>query len=249
MNLNLRGKIALVTGAGGGIGARIGAKLAEEGCWVYVADINGEAAATIAATIGATARALRVDVTNPGDMQARVQEIVAEHGTFDILVNNAGILKTGSLEESTIEDWDEVCRVNLSSVYYCSKAVMPFMLKRRYGKIINIASMSADKAGGVFGNVLYGTTKAGVVAFTKGFARELAPHGINVNAVAPGLVETPMTRARLTPEAREKVLANLPMHRLADADDIANAVAFLASDVAAYINGATLLVDGACLTK
>ena len=178
-----------------------------------------------------------------------MRDIVAAHGTIDILVNNAGILKTGSIVESTIEDWDEVCRVNLSSVYYCSKAVLPVMLSKRYGKIINIASMSAAKAGGIFGNVLYGTTKAGVIAFTKGFARELAPHNINVNAVAPGLVETPMTRAKLTAEVREQVLASLPMHRLAEVDDIANAVAFLASDVAAYINGATLLVDGACLTK
>ena len=249
MNLSLNGKIALVTGAGGGIGARISAKLADEGCSVYVADLNAEAASITAASIGAAAHSMRIDVTNPKDVERRVQDIVAAHGTIDILVNNAGILKTGSIVESTIEDWDEVCRVNLSSVYYCSKAVLPVMLSKRYGKIINIASMSAAKAGGIFGNVLYGTTKAGVIAFTKGFARELAPHNINVNAVAPGLVETPMTRAKLTAEVREQVLASLPMHRLAEVDDIANAVAFLASDVAAYINGATLLVDGACLTK
>jgi NAD(P)-dependent dehydrogenase (short-subunit alcohol dehydrogenase family) len=105
------------------------------------------------------------------------------------------------------------------------------------------------RAGGVFGNVLYGTTKAGVVAFTKGFARELAPYGINVNAVAPGLVDTPMTTARLIPAVREQVLAALPMHRLATVDDVANAVAFLVSDVAAYISGDTLLVDGGSLTK
>jgi len=249
MNLNLNGKIALVTGAGGGIGTRISAKLADEGCSVYVADLNAEAAHITRASIGAAAHAMRIDVTNPGEVERHVQDIVAAHGTIDILVNNAGILKTGSIVESTIEDWDEVCRANLSSVYYCSKAVLPVMLSKRYGKIINIASMSAAKAGGIFGNVLYGTTKAGVVAFTKGFARELAPYNINVNAVAPGLVETPMTRAKLTPKVREEVLASLPMHRLADAEDIANAVVFLASDVAAYINGTTLLVDGACLTK
>ncbi len=249
MNLDLNRKIALVTGAGGGIGACISAKLVAEGCSVYVADLDLDAAVSAAARMGASAHAMRMDVTNPGDVERCVQEIVVRHGTIDILVNNAGILKTGSIEESSIEDWDEVCRTNLSSVYYCSKAVLPIMLKKGYGKIVNIASMSAEKAGGVFGNVLYGTTKAGVVAFTKGFARELAPHGINVNAVAPGLVETPMTRSKLTPEIREKVLASLPMHRLADVEDIANAVAFLASDVAAYVNGATLLVDGGCLTK
>ena len=248
MNLNLEGKIALVTGAGGGIGARISAKLVEERCTVYVTDVNAEAANVIAAGIGPGAHAMRMDVTKPIDVQLRVQEIVERHGAIDILVNNAGILKTGSIVESSIEDWDEVCRANLSSVYYCSKAVLPIMLQRRYGKIVNIASMSAARAGGVFGNVLYGTTKAGVVAFTKGFARELAPYGINVNAVAPGLVETAMTRAKLTPDIREQVLAKLPMHRLADVEDVANAVVFLASDVAAYITGDTLLVDGGYLT-
>jgi NAD(P)-dependent dehydrogenase (short-subunit alcohol dehydrogenase family) len=249
MNLNLDGKIALVTGAGRGIGARISAKLVEEGCSVYVTDVNAEAANVSAAAIGPAAHPMRIDVTDPRDIQLRVEEIVEKHGRIDILVNNAGILKTGSIVDSSIEDWDEVCRANLSSVYYCSKAVLPVMLKRRYGKIVNIASMSAARAGGIFGNVLYGTTKAGVVAFTKGFARELAPYGINVNAVAPGLVETAMTTAKLTHDIREQVLATLPMHRLADVEDIANAVAFLASDVAAYITGDTLLVDGGCLTK
>jgi 3-oxoacyl-[acyl-carrier protein] reductase len=174
---------------------------------------------------------------------------VARHGALDILVNNAGILKTASIVDSSIEDWDEVCRINLSSVFYCSKAVLPFMLDRGYGKIVNIASMSAARAGGVVGNVLYGTTKAGVVAFTKGFARELAPHGINVNAVAPGLLDTPMTREKLAAVARDDLLARMPMARLASVDDVANAVAFLVSDVAAYITGDTLLVDGGCLTR
>jgi NAD(P)-dependent dehydrogenase (short-subunit alcohol dehydrogenase family) len=238
-----------VTGAGGGIGTRISAKLVEEGCTVYVTDIDAEAANVTAAAIGPAAHAMRIDVTQPADVQLRVREIVERHAAIDILVNNAGILKTGSIVESSVEDWDDVCRANLSSVYYCSKAVLPIMLKRRYGKIVNIASMSAARAGGVFGNVLYGTTKAGVVAFTKGFARELAPHGINVNAVAPGLVETAMTRARLTSDIRKQVLATHPMHRLADVEDVANAVAFLASDVASYISGDTLFVDGGYLTK
>ncbi|HET8585476.1 MAG TPA: SDR family NAD(P)-dependent oxidoreductase, partial [Casimicrobiaceae bacterium] len=195
------------------------------------------------------ATAVRIDVTDAGDVQRNVDAIVARDGTLDILVNNAGILKTAPIVDSTIEDWDEVCRANLSSVYYCCKAVLPHMIARRYGKIVNIASMSAAKAGGVFGNVLYGTTKAGVVAFTKGFARELAPHGINVNAIAPGVVETAMTRSRLTPEIRARVVGAMPMGRLASVDDVANAVAFLASDAASYISGDTLLVDGACLTR
>lgn len=249
MDLQLDGKIALVTGAGGAIGSAIAAKLIAEGCSVHVADVDLRAANATADRLGARAHALRMDVTLPDDIHRGVDAIVAKERTLDVLVNNAGILKTASIADSTIEDWDEVCRANLSSVYYCSKAVLPIMLARRYGKIVNIASMSAAKAGGVFGNVLYGTTKAGVVAFTKGFARELAPHGINVNAIAPGLVETAMTRAKLTPEVREAVVAAMPMRRLASVDDIANAVAFLASDAAAYITGDTLLVDGGCLTR
>lgn len=249
MDLHLDGRIALVTGAGGAIGAAIAAKLIGERCTVHVADIDIDAARATADRLGPSAHAVRIDVTMPDEVRERVDAIAAKHGTLDILVNNAGILKTASIVDSSIEDWDEVCRANLSSVYYCSKAVLPIMLQRRYGKIVNIASMSAAKAGGVFGNVLYGTTKAGVVAFTKGFARELAPYGINVNAIAPGLVETAMTRAKLTPDVREQVLAAMPMQRLASVDDIANAVAFLASDAAAYITGDTLVVDGGCLTR
>ena len=249
MELNLRGKVAIVTGAGGGIGASITAKLAQEGCFVYAADLDENVAEATVASVGSAARSVQLDVTKPHAVEVAVRKVVKMHGALDILVNNAGILKTGSVVESSIEDWDEVCRANLSSVYYCCKAVLPTMIQKRYGKIINIASMSAARAGGVFGNVLYGTTKAGVVAFTKGFARELAPYGINVNAVAPGLVETPMTTAKLTPAVRKQVLAALPMHRLATVEDIANAVAFLASDVASYITGDTLLVDGGSLTK
>ena len=247
MDLRLAGKVALITGGGGAIGAAIAGKLRGEGCDVMVADVDLDAAHATARDL--KAEAMRMDVTNASEVRDIVQDIVARRGRIDILVNNAGILKTASIVDSTIEDWDEVCRANLSSVYYCCKAVLPPMIARRYGKIVNIASMSAAKAGGVLGNVLYGTTKAGVVAFTKGFARELAPHGINVNAIAPGLVETAMTRSRLTPDIRDQIIAAMPMQRLATVDDVANAVAFLASDVASYISGDTLLVDGACLTR
>ncbi|HLX30997.1 MAG TPA: SDR family NAD(P)-dependent oxidoreductase [Casimicrobiaceae bacterium] len=249
MDLKLHNKIALVTGAGGAIGTAIAGKLVEEGCTVYVADVDEQAARRTASRLGDAAHAVRIDVARYDDVQRAVNGIVDRHDALDILVNNAGILKTASVIDSTIEDWDEVCRINLSSVYYCIKAVLPVMLCRRYGKVVNISSMAAAKAGGVFGNVLYGTTKAGVVAFTKGFARELAPHGINVNAIAPGLLETPMTREKLAGISHEALLSQLPMGRLACVDDIANAVAFLASDVASYITGDTLLVDGGCLTR
>ena len=249
MDLKLANRIVLVTGAGGAIGTAIAGRFVEEGSTVYVADVDEQAARRTAARFGDAAHAVRIDVARYDDAQRVVDGIVDRHDALDILVNNAGILKTASVIDSTIEDWDEVCRINLSSVYYCIKAVLAIMVKRHYGKIVNISSMSAAKAGGVFGNVLYGTTKAGVIAFTKGFARELAPHGINVNAIAPGLLDTPMTHEKLSGISREALLSQLPMGRLASVEDIANAVAFLASDVAAYISGDTLLVDGGCLTR
>jgi 3-oxoacyl-[acyl-carrier protein] reductase len=149
--------------------------------------------------------------------------------------------------DSSIQGWEEVSRINLSGVFYCSKAVLPFMIEEKYGKIVNIASVSAMKGGGALGNTLYGTTKAGVVAMTKGLARELAPSGINVNAIAPAVVETSMTNSKLTPELRGKIRERIPMGRLCKASDIANLTAFLASDVSGYITGETIVVDGGYL--
>lgn len=249
MDLKLDGKIALVTGAGGGIGAAIASTLVNHGCSVYVADSNGDAAHKVATELGERGYPLTLDVGNAAEANAAVEQIVRERGRIDIAVNNAGILKTGSILDASIADWDQVCRVNLSGVYYCCKAVLASMVKQRYGKIVNIASVSAMKGGGSFGNVLYGTTKAGVVALTKGLARELAQFGINVNAIAPGVVETNMTGSLLTPERRKAVLAAIPLGRFASTDDIAHVVALLASDVLGYVTGETIVVDGGYLTR
>ncbi|HZI83224.1 MAG TPA: SDR family oxidoreductase, partial [Casimicrobiaceae bacterium] len=194
-------------------------------------------------------QALELDVGDATSLQRSAERIAAERGRIDILVNNAGILKTGSIVEATIADWDQVCRVNLSGVYYCCKAVLPFMLERRSGKIVNIASVSAAKGGGAFGNVLYGTTKAGVVALTKGMARELGPFGINVNCIAPAVTETGMTRALLTPERRQAVLASIPLGRFATPGDIASMVLILASGISSFVTGETIVVDGGYLTR
>jgi 3-oxoacyl-[acyl-carrier protein] reductase len=246
MDLGLDGKIALVTGAGSGIGAAIAEALAGEGCVVYFGDADRGAAERAASGAG---RGVELDVGDPPSLEAAAKRIAAEHGRIDILVNNAGILKTGSIVEATIADWDEVCRVNLSGVYYSSKAVLRYMLERKSGKIVNIASVSAAKGGGVFGNVLYGTTKAGVVALTKGMARELGPFGINVNCIAPAVTETGMTRALLTPERRQAALASIPLGRFATTDDIARMVLILSSDVSSYVTGETIVVDGGYLTR
>jgi 3-oxoacyl-[acyl-carrier protein] reductase len=247
MDLQLNGRVALVTGAGGGFGAAIADALLEEGCVVYRGDVCPPEAFQ-PSNVGKP-HDIAMDVSRPGDVADRIHRIVAEQGRLDILVNNAGLLKMGAVMDSSFEDWDAVCGVNLSGVYYCCRSVVPVMIARRYGKIVNIASVSAFKGGGVFGNTLYGTTKAGVVALTKGIGREMARYGINVNAVAPGLAETGMTQRHLSGDSRSDVVAGIPAGRLATTRDIANAVLFLASDVSSYVMGETLVVDGAYLTR
>jgi 3-oxoacyl-[acyl-carrier protein] reductase len=249
MDLGLQGKVALVTGAGSGIGAAIAATLAAQGCTVYLGDTNVAAAEKAASTCPGSGRPIGLDVGVAAESSAATERIVGDCGRLDILVNNAGILKTGAVLDATIDDWDQVCRVNLSGVYYCCKAVLPQMVAQHYGKIVNIASVSAVKGGGSFGNVLYGTTKAGVVALTKGLARELAPLGINVNAIAPSVTETGMTAPLLTPERRRQVLASIPLGRFASAEEIARVVALLASDLLGYVTGETIAVDGGYLTR
>lgn len=249
MDLRLADRIALVTGAGGGLGAAIARALAAEGCRVHLADTRIDGASRVAAECGAHARALALDVGDATAVTHAVDRIVREHGRLDIVINNAGILKTGPVADASIADWDEVCRVNLSGVFYCCKAALAPMREQRYGKIVNIASVSAMKGGGTFGNVLYGTTKAGVVALTKGLARELAPHGVNVNAIAPGVVDTAMTGRLLTGQRRRDVEAAIPAGRLATLDDVVRVALLLVSDVLAYVNGATIPVDGGYLTR
>ena len=248
MDLDLDGKVALVTGAGGGIGEAIATAFADEGCVVYFGDSNADAAARAAARGKRPGHPIALDVGDPASLVRCADRIAGEQGRIDVLVNNAGILKTGSVIDATIADWDEVCRVNLSGVYYCSKAVLPHMLKRKSGKIVNVASVSAVKGGGAFGNALYGATKAGVVALTKGMARDLGAFGINVNAIAPAVADTGMTSALLTPSRREEILAKIPLGRLASTADIARIALILASDVSSYITGETIAVDGGFLT-
>jgi NAD(P)-dependent dehydrogenase (short-subunit alcohol dehydrogenase family) len=230
----VKGKVALVTGAARGIGARIAERFAEQGAVVYGADV-GE---------GAT---LRVDVTDRAGLRAAVERIVRERGGVDILVNNAGLLAAGPFEQTSGEVWDRLVAVNVPGVFNCVQACVPAMRGRTGASIINIASVSADKGGGAIGNVWYGATKAAVVAITKGLGRELGPAGIRVNAIAPGVMETEMVRGMLTPELREKIMARFPLGRFADPDDVARLALFLASDAASFITGETIAVDGGFL--
>lgn len=230
----MKGKVAFVTGAGRGIGARIAERFAAEGALVYGADIEA----------GAT---LRVDVTDRAALRAAFDRIRNEAGGLDILVNNAGLLATGAFERTSGEAWDRLVAVNLTGVFNCVQAAVPSMRGRPGASIINIASVSAEKGGGAIGNVWYGATKAGVVAITRGLGRELGPEGIRVNAIAPAVLETEMVREVLTPALRARILERFPLGRFADADDVARLALFLASDAASFITGETIAVDGGFL--
>ena len=250
MDLDLRGKVALVTGGTSGIGRAISVALLDEYCEVHVADINLSAAEAAPEFAAANVRLTCMDVGDATGVQHVVDAIVGERGRIDILVNCAGILKTRSVVESTIADWNEVARVNLSGVYYCSKAVLPAMIAQRYGKIVNIASVSSAKGGGQFGNVLYGTTKAGVVAMTQGFARELGPYGINVNAISPGVIDgTPMTSGLMTAEVRQRIVDAIPLRRLVEPAEVARLALFLASDVSRGMTGQNIALDAGFLVR
>ena len=234
MDADLNGRVALVTGASRGVGARIAARFAEHGAKVYSADIDEQAA-------------LRMDVTDRASVRAALEKIEREQGGLDILVNNAGLLANGPFDATGGEAWDRLVAVNLTGVYNCVQACVPAMRRRGKGSIINIASVSHEKGGGAFGNVWYGATKAGVVAMTKGLGRELGPLAIRVNAIAPAVVATDMVRSLLTPEARERIVARIPLGRLAEEDDVARLAVFLASDWSDFITGETIAVDGGFL--
>ena len=230
----LKGRVALVTGAARGVGAAIAARFAEHGAIVHAADIDERAA-------------LRLDVRDRAGARAAVERIERESGGLDILVNNAGLLANGPFDATGGEAWDKLVAVNLTGVYNCVQAAVPAMRRRGRGAIINIASVSHEKGGGAFGNVWYGATKAGVVAMTRGLGRELGPDRIRVNAIAPAVVATDMVRALLTEEARARIVARIPLGRLAQEDDVAQLALFLASDAAAFITGETIAVDGGFL--
>lgn len=231
---DLKGRVALVTGAARGVGACIAAHFAEHGATVHRADIDGEGT-------------LRMDVTDRAAVSAAVARIERESGGLDILVNNAGLLANGPFDATTGDAWDRLVAVNLTGIYNCVQASVPAMRRRGRGAIINIASVSHEKGGGAFGNVWYGTTKAGVVAMTKGLGRELGPYAIRVNAIAPAVVATEMVRKLLTPEVRERIVSRIPLGRLAEEEDVARAALFLASDWSDFITGETIAVDGGFL--
>jgi NAD(P)-dependent dehydrogenase (short-subunit alcohol dehydrogenase family) len=251
MDLDLKGRGALVTGGGAGIGEAIVCALAAEGAIVVVADRDQAAAERVAASIardGRPGHALTVDVGDDDAVAKAFAAIRGKTGALHILVNAAGLLSVGPVADLPPGEFDRIARVNVDGILNCVRAATPPMRAARWGRIVNIASISAMRGGGSVGNTLYGATKAAVVALTMGLARELGPSGITVNAVAPAIVDTAMTRAALTEEARQRILPRIPLGRFATTADIADLVTFLVSDRASFITGAVIPVDGGILT-
>ncbi|MHA6630058.1 SDR family NAD(P)-dependent oxidoreductase [Pseudonocardia sichuanensis] len=236
----LDGKIAIVTGAGQGIGRAIAEKLAGEGAAVVVSDVNGTTAAETAEAVGGVA--LPADVTDRASVTAMVAQAHERFGRIDVLVNNAGWDKAGPFVDSDPADWDRLIAINLYGVLHTSKAVLPLMAAQGRGAVVNIAS-DAGRVGSS-GEAVYSAAKGGVIAFTKSTAREMARAQVNVNCVCPGPADTALFASFAGPRLREALVKAIPFRRLAEPGDVANAVAFLASDEAAYITGQTVSVSG-----
>ncbi len=242
--LELERKVALITGGAQGIGKAIALLLAKKGADIVVSDVNLEKAEETAReveAIGRRAMAIRADVANANDVEHMVEAILERYGQIDILVNNAGIAKDKLILRMTEEEWDAVLNVNLKGTFHCIKAVVRHMSKQRKGKIVNIASVVGEM--GNAGQANYSASKAGVIGLTKTIAREFAQRGVNVNAIAPGYIETPMTEV-LPERAKEELRRMIPMERLGRPEDVAEAVLFLVSEASSYITGQVLNVNG-----
>ena len=243
--MKFAGKTAVVTGGSRGLGRAVCLELAKGGANVVFCYAGNEAAAkeTTAAceALGAKALAVQCNVAKADEVKALMDAAVKEFGRIDILVNNAGITRDGLLMMMKEEDFDAVIAANLKGTFLCMKAVSRIMMKQRYGRIVNLSSVVGLR--GNAGQVNYAASKAGVVGMTKSLAKELASRGVTVNAVAPGFIATDMTAA-MTDAAKEATLASIPLQRLGAPEDVAHAVAFLASDEAAYVTGQVLCVDG-----
>jgi NAD(P)-dependent dehydrogenase (short-subunit alcohol dehydrogenase family) len=238
-------QVALVTGAGRGIGRSIATRFAREGAWVICADLDGENAGRVAAEIvasGGKALGRAVDVGNPAQVEELIASIVRERGRIDLLANVAGVGLTKLFLNTTLKEWEHVLHVNLTGCFLCSQAAARVMATQGRGKIINIASLSGQRGGS--GRAAYGASKAGVTILTKVLAVELAPYGITVNEIAPGPVNTDMTAVTHDEATRQAYHRLTPMGRYAERCEIADAAVFLASSEADFVNGHTLNVDG-----
>ncbi|MFA5619336.1 MAG: 3-oxoacyl-[acyl-carrier-protein] reductase [Weeksellaceae bacterium] len=243
MNL-LKDRIALITGGSAGIGKATVEKFAQEGAKVIIWDIGEEAGENVEREMkenGFHVYFMKVNTANDTEVEIATQKVKDQFGRIDILVNNAGITRDSTLLKMSKEQWDQVISVNLTGVYNCTRSIVPVMAENNFGVILNASSVVGLY--GNFGQTNYSATKAGVIAMTKTWAKELGRKGIRVNAVAPGFILTDMVKA-MPEEVLAKMAAKVPLQKLGEPEDIANIYAFLASDQAKYISGATISVDG-----
>ncbi len=247
----LTGRVALITGAGSGIGRATAIALAEAGAAVAINYHRNEAGAAAARqqilAAGGRAITIQADVTKATDVRRMIERALSELGPVDILVNNAGsLIERLKLLELTEERWDEVMNLNLKSAFLCSQAVAASMIERKKGAIINVTSI-AGRNGGALGSIHYSTAKGGMITITKGLAKELAPFGIRVNAVSPGVIATPFHEQFSTPEAMQAYAANIPLGRVGTPAEVAQTIVYLASEAASYLSGETIEINGGML--
>ncbi len=241
----LSNQVAIVTGAGQGMGAATANCLAHEGAVVIVSDINESKAARVTAEIndsGGTAMSAKTDVTKEDEVASMVGCAIDNYGSVSILVNNAGILYPTRIDHVTKAEWDQVLDVNLNGTFLCSKAVLPTMKEKEYGRIVNMSS-SAGRSVSTLGGIHYTAAKAGVLGFTRAMAKEVAPFGITVNAVCPGLIDTEMVRIECTPERIKGYEESFPISRLGTPEEVAQLILFLVTD-SQYITGASIDING-----
>jgi len=246
--MKLKDRVAIVTGAARGIGKAIAWAFVREGASVALVDVEKTGLETLQMEIGrkgGQAVAIPCDVSKASEVKQMVDHVQRTLGRIDILINNAGIIRRGTIETVTEEDWDRVMEVNLKGPFNCSKAVVEIMKRQGYGKIVNVSSI-AGKMGDITSAPGYGPSKAGMDALTKSLARQLAAYGIHVNGVAPHAIETEMS-AEWSPEKRKAIVDAIPLKRLGKPEDVAEAVLFLASDSAAFITGEIIDVNGGFL--
>jgi 3-oxoacyl-[acyl-carrier protein] reductase len=250
---DLKGKVALVTGASSGIGAATARLLAAQGARVAVGFFQNKKGAievleSIAAA-GGTAVAAKGDFRKITEIRSVIDTVVNEFGPIDILINNAGsLVKRSPIREVTEEIWDDIIALNLKSAVFASQAVAPSMIERRAGAIVNVVSIAGHNGGGP-GAGTYATAKAGLTSFSKSLAKELAPHGIRVNAVSPGVIDTPFHEVFSTPEMIAGFVKTIPLGRVGTSEECANVIAFLVSDAASYVVGETIEVNGGQLMR
>jgi NAD(P)-dependent dehydrogenase (short-subunit alcohol dehydrogenase family) len=245
----LANKVAVISGAASlrGIGLATARLFAQHGARIAILDLNEVEAEQAAETLGPQHRGFACDVTDRDGCKRAAQRALETFGKVDILLNNAGITQPVKIADITPEDWHRIIDVNLTGILYLSQAFIPHMRERKQGSIACMSSVSAQRGGGVFGGPHYSAAKAGVLGLAKAMARELGPDGIRVNCVTPGLIQTDITGGKLTDEMRREILKGIPLNRLGNTEDVAGAYLFLASDLAAYITGAVIDVNGGML--